>query len=604
MDPQSIIPSFTEKRVPLACSACQKGKRKCDGVQPACSLCSRLGKECQYSERPPRRKRMFIDKEYVRSLERENEELKKKIDAMMAEMGKESAGSEGVDRSNDDGGQRAVDAAIGGDARGEGSNLGAQSAIDEITSMTWRLNIGMEGEPSFGGPSGGVCFPGVTIDAPFARGRGLSKARSHTGSRCNVIDAYVEEQFIESFMRHVAPYYGFLDPRVLREMGNLCNDEDIQFYRQAACIAGSCYSQVPDAQAIGDQLADMAKKAALMQCGSRPRELTVLALSVLAWRELSLGHENMGWMYISMAGALAIHLGLHVLFLAVSTDNHRVAETLTRKPISIKIFWSFFLVERMATTDLGRHCNVPWGRIGSPVYSGLLGENSMIEDIAFAYQCELWHLHDTHMDQIYAFAFNDNDSSRKAKLLKNAHEALTSFYDRIDTRLHLPQTNNPIPRCVLYFHMSYHNSSLLIHRPFLRVSQDDIDAKLVSRSVREAADALSRLIRLHQKLIGDFKQAPPFLIQHVLSAGIIFLSLATTGRESAGRKPVNGLRDCFLALEEMQCTWELKARRAIEVLRQIAYRWEVVWALPMRLSHSLGAAPQPTVEAMTGDSEI
>lgn len=58
-------------------------------------------------------------------------------------------------------------------------------------------------------------------------------------------------------------------------------------------------------------------------------------------------------------------------------------------------------LRRMATTDLGRHCNLAWGRVGSPVYSGFLRETASIEEIAFVYQCELWHLHDTHMDQMY-----------------------------------------------------------------------------------------------------------------------------------------------------------------------------------------------------------
>lgn len=178
-------------------------------------------------------------------------------------------------------------------------DLGTQSAIDELASMTWRLTIGMEGEPSFSGPSGGISFPGVTVDAPLARKPDSSYTSCETESpRCDVTDAAVEEQLIEYFMQHVASYYGFLDPRELQQMGNLCNEEDIQFYRQAACIAGSCYSPVSEGQAIGDKLADLVQRTAIVQCASRPRELTVLSLSVLAWRELSLGQENIGWMYI------------------------------------------------------------------------------------------------------------------------------------------------------------------------------------------------------------------------------------------------------------------------------------------------------------------
>ncbi|RAH86419.1 hypothetical protein BO86DRAFT_452870, partial [Aspergillus japonicus CBS 114.51] len=588
------------RRVAQACESCKKGKRKCDGAQPACSLCLRLDRECYYSERPARRKRIFVDKEYVESLVRENTELRVKIDALTAATSARHGGRataavpEGPDRGGMD--EVATDTAsstwdkVAEDAP-TSSALGTQSAIDELTCMTWKLTIGTKGEPSFLGPSGGISFPGLTVDAPLAREPDLSHTSCETEpTLCDFTDDAVEDQLIEYFMQHVASYYGFLDPRELRQMGNLCNEEDIQFYRHAACIAGSCYSPVAEGQAIGNKLADLAQRAAVVQCASRPRELTVLSLSVLAWRELSLGQENMGWMYI-------FHLGLHVLFLAEPSDNRRVTESFTRRPISLKVFWSYFLVERMATTDLGRHCNLAWGRVGSPVYSGFLRDNASIEEIAFAYQCELWHLHDIHMDQIYTFQPQENNASRRSQLLANAHAALISFYDRLDARLHLPLAgpeNSSFPsRSVIYLHMSYYNSSLLIHRPFLRQAdeeqqevrgQESINAQMATQSVREPAKAFAQLVRLHHRRIGDFRQAPPFLIQHLLTAGIMFLSQATAAvKQGAGRRPCNDLKECLVALEEMQESWPLKAHRAMDALRQIAYRWSVVWALPMHL---------------------
>lgn len=205
------------------------------------------------------------------------------------------------------------------------------------------------------------------------------------------------------------------------------------------------------------------------------------------------------------------------------------------------------------------------------------------------------------MEIRYAFQTHDHDLSRRSRLLADAHEALTSFYDRLDARLRLPLAgadDSPLlSRCVIYLHMSYYNSSLLIHRPFLRQAAEgpqelqgyeSINAQMAARSVREAAKAFAQLARLHHRRIGDFRQAPPFLIQHLLTAGMIYLSQATAaGRQGAGRRPCNGLKECLAALEAMQESWPLKAHRAIDALRQIAYRWSVVWALPMHLSHAL-----------------
>ncbi|PYH77898.1 hypothetical protein BO82DRAFT_405767 [Aspergillus uvarum CBS 121591] len=281
--------------------------------------------------------------------------------------------------------------------------------------LLWKLTIGTEGEPSFVGPLGGISFPGVTVDAPLAREPDLSHTSCETEpTRCDVTDAAVEDQLIEYFMQHVASYYGFLDPRELRQMGNLCNEEDIRFYRQAA--------------------SDLAQRAAVVQCASRPRELTVLSLSVLAGRELNLGQENMGWMYIS-----------------------------------------------------------------GPEKSSL-----------------------------------------------------------------------PFRR-VNYLHMSYYDSSLLIHRPFLRQaaeeqqglrSHESISAQMATQTVRDAAKAFAQLARLHHRRIGDCRQAPPFLIQHLLTAEIMFLSQATAAvKQGAGRRPCNDLKECLAALEEMQESWPLKAHR-------------------------------------------
>ncbi|KAI8985793.1 hypothetical protein BDB01DRAFT_786328 [Pilobolus umbonatus] len=42
-------------KVTLACSNCRKKKVKCDGIQPTCSRCASIGKDCQYSDPPKKR---------------------------------------------------------------------------------------------------------------------------------------------------------------------------------------------------------------------------------------------------------------------------------------------------------------------------------------------------------------------------------------------------------------------------------------------------------------------------------------------------------------------------------------------------------------------
>src|SRR5271170_3264376 len=42
--------TFVNGRAPQACGSCRKQKRKCNKTLPSCSLCSRLGRECDYAE--------------------------------------------------------------------------------------------------------------------------------------------------------------------------------------------------------------------------------------------------------------------------------------------------------------------------------------------------------------------------------------------------------------------------------------------------------------------------------------------------------------------------------------------------------------------------
>ncbi|KAE9582280.1 hypothetical protein CGMCC3_g1821 [Colletotrichum fructicola] len=62
------------KTLAFACEQCKSGKRKCDGIKPKCSLCSRLGKPCTYVEQRPK-KRKYWDEDYVKGLEQQVQAL-------------------------------------------------------------------------------------------------------------------------------------------------------------------------------------------------------------------------------------------------------------------------------------------------------------------------------------------------------------------------------------------------------------------------------------------------------------------------------------------------------------------------------------------------
>lgn len=63
-------------RIPIACERCRIKKNKCDGAIPVCSQCQRVGAECIVVDRLTHRP---LPRDHVDSLERENEELRRRI---------------------------------------------------------------------------------------------------------------------------------------------------------------------------------------------------------------------------------------------------------------------------------------------------------------------------------------------------------------------------------------------------------------------------------------------------------------------------------------------------------------------------------------------
>jgi hypothetical protein len=168
-----------------------------------------------------------------------------------------------------------------------------------------------------------------------------------------------------------------------------------------------------------------------------------------------------------------------------------------------------------------------------------------------------------------------------------AHDALVKFRTQIDDLI-WAKTNRS-NKAVVVLELSYQNAILLIHRPFLRESTGSSAFKLALRSLNTASSAVARLIRGHCKH-SSFADAPPFLIHHFLTAGVSILVIATSVPPDAKRQTAGKLRVCIEALEEMCHRWPETARKAISLLRRLAFRWSVVWVLPVRLSTPMRTA--------------
>jgi hypothetical protein len=178
-------------------------------------------------------------------------------------------------------------------------------------------------------------------------------------------------------------------------------------------------------------------------------------------------------------------------------------------------------------------------------------------------------------------------SEEKSALVLQAHDALSRFHASRSSALCINKTRTP-SASVLFYHLAYHTSILLTHRPLLNSLSGSTSLRLALHSTTSNATSISRLIRAFRKGDNNLATAPPYLINYLLSAAIIHVFNATAGRKSRlGRASAHGLSACLEALREMRLLWKHRTSVAIRLIRELAERWKVVWAMPMQFCQPL-----------------
>jgi hypothetical protein len=183
----------------------------------------------------------------------------------------------------------------------------------------------------------------------------------------------------------------------------------------------------------------------------------------------------------------------------------------------------------------------------------------------------------------YSFEFPTFTFVEKNKLLMDARERVVTFHQEIDDRLRVGRDLDS--GYVACFQMSYQMSLILIHRPYLREPSDSASYRLALRSMTTAATTMVSLIRAYQKLDG-FARAPFYIVHNILTAAIMHLLSSTSSETTLRQQSITQFRVCVTALEHLQHTWP-RAQKSISLLQELANRWNVVFALPMRLSNVL-----------------
>ncbi|KAF7555036.1 hypothetical protein G7Z17_g2476 [Cylindrodendrum hubeiense] len=470
---------FEDKRlrVDLACEICRKRKRK---------VCSEPQTILYYSSLE---QQIALLQEYTASLEGPDAVLTrpKAIEDILAERAQTQPTKDNAEH----------DAVL----EGPGSKLSAfpelgpsengiyssdASALNDVSSMMWRMTIRDDGETSFTGPSGNFCFPTVRHDIKSTTNNTLKAsltANIHETAKPKV-DQATREHLFDIFANSINQTHQFVESYAI-ELLKIHTPPNMELLECAILAAGTVLSDEPESQSLRDDLSSYARSIALHQCHMNPDVYTVQALGILSWRELASDEENMAWMY--------------------------------------------------------------------------------------------------NCDESYAFEFKELNFTQRQRLLLEAREELLSFYRQLDSRVSL--TGDVHSPNLIYLHMSYNTTQLLIHRPYLKEDRQTSAYNLAVQSMSTAAGASARLIREHEK-VASFENAPPFIAHSILTAAIALLLGATSADSTAKSQSISRFRTCFKALGSMQARFS-RAKRAIILLRELAQRWNIVMALPIQYSFPL-----------------
>ncbi|KAF3389447.1 hypothetical protein F1880_003350 [Penicillium rolfsii] len=551
----------------FACQPCRSSKRRCDGAKPQCSTCSKASKLCTYVSEPKKRKRKYWDENYVKFLENQ-------IQSLLAVQNKESSvrkapsttleGSPVVEpQSNNITNKHSAFPTR--HIREETEFSQSPTAMEELSVMMWRTNladgVAIESEPT-------VTPVGIPqqIQA-YSPNRAIPECGKDSTRVINLTSL---------FLQHINGEHQFTRYKTTASLSNFPDEQaDLLFLHSAILAAGATFEHQADSLEVSNQFAELSESLVFTCFKNAPSIKVIQGLCILSWRSLALGYDHVGWVFLSMAAGLAVHLKLHVLVLDEIASQH-LKPTLA----SAQAFWSFYMTDRTSISILGRNCILPWRRVNVPTIDAFFSEGEVsLTELSFAWQCKLWYMHDQNMDQIFSSSFEKSGISDQVALLISMHETLNEFMKSRDSRLDLGRGVTPKP--VLLFHMAYQMTILITMPPFLRLfalaqTEEQVShaRPLVLQSITTAASSMIQLVQNYCKWYG-FEYANPLLIHHLLSASIVHLMNTTSKIPTLRRHSTRSVRKCLTLLHELGRYWELRSQKSINAIRTLAKRWNV-----------------------------
>lgn len=337
----------------------------------------------------PRRK--YWDEQYVKSLENQVQALLAAQNASGKALDVTEIPGLETDQKSASGSPGDGDEHLGGYVHNEPESSQSQKAMEELSVMMWRTNladgVSIDTEPPMQSVQDTILplhHDSVQYDIPPH----IRKYTQDTG-RMNRLAAL--------FLENINGEHHFTQYKDTTPFINFPHHPpDVLFLHGAMLAVGATFENAPDSLEASDRLAEISENLVFTCFRQAPTIHIIQGLCILSWRSLALGHDHLGWTFLSMAAGMAVHLRLHVLAL-----DEVASKSIKLSLESVQTFWSFYMTDRTSISILGRNCILPWRRVNVPAIETFFAGKENLAELSFAWQCKLWYLHDQNMDQMY-----------------------------------------------------------------------------------------------------------------------------------------------------------------------------------------------------------
>ncbi|KAL1650353.1 hypothetical protein SLS58_001170 [Diplodia intermedia] len=462
-------------------------------------------------------------------------------------------------------------------------------AFEGALSFDESLNFDQDGELRYFGPTSGrldfhPCgHNGTDSSATHAPKSPPRDAKFSPLSPSAEDDSFlpedVKEELISLYFLYVQPWHQVVNESLFRESYRSSGRFSGPLLLNCILALGSRYTDRPelrsdpdDSNTAGAMFLDKAKVLLSLDL-QRPSVTTLQSLCLIATMHFAVGADAAGWLHSGMAIRLALDMGMNL-----DSDLLARSDLLSAQEADLRrqIYWALYCDDKLAVSYTGRVCTM------LPALKG----------------------------------------PQKVQFLSNCILELKNWFYDLPSEMRIDRPSEKRPPQVYTMHMVYHNSFILLMKPFLGKEQQRLEklgslepnnndmAQKAASICYEASRQMVLVTRKYRHAYGSFRRSPITATYCSLSAALTLLQISKldSAVEAAGktRHIARMVEACLEVLQELSTSWDIARRlreSLVKLYRQFSSGGKVASQTPGSAAGNAGQVPDDDVPPLTSPTD-